>query len=131
MALVVDASALVELLIRSPAGDAVEEAVLSDEAFAPELLDIECASALASLERRGIINGGRAHAALRVLLRAPITRTPHAPLIEVAWRHRANLSLYDAAYVSLAQRLDAPLLTADRRLAAGPGLGVPITLLPA
>ena len=73
---------------------------------------------------------GRARAVLRVLLRAPITRAPHAPRMEVAWKQRANLSLYDAVYVSLARRLDAPLLTADRRLAPGPGLGVPVTLLP-
>lgn len=41
---------------------------------------------------------GRAQAVLRVLLRAPITRAPHAPLMEVAWKQRANLSLYDAVY---------------------------------
>jgi predicted nucleic acid-binding protein len=130
VAVVVDASAVVELLIRSPAATAVEAAMLADAAFAPALLDVEVVSVLASLERGGRLDDSSSRLALQALLDAPITRVPHLGLLEDAWELRANLSIYDGLYVSLAKRLDSVLLTGDRRLARAPSLGVGITLLP-
>lgn len=59
----------------------------------------------------------------------PIERLPIAPLLLDAWGLRHNLNSYDSLYVALARRLDCPLITADRRLAAAPGLGVPLIVV--
>ena len=56
-------------------------------------------------------------------------RVPHGPLIERCWELRANLTMYDATYVALAELIDAPLLTADATLAATPGPACAIEVL--
>jgi predicted nucleic acid-binding protein len=58
-----------------------------------------------------------------------IQRYAHYPLMDRIWVLRANLSAYDAAYVALAEALDAPLLTRDKRLASAPGHNARITLV--
>jgi predicted nucleic acid-binding protein len=131
VALVIDASAMVELLLRSPAARAVEAAILDTDAFAPELLDVEVISALARLEREGELEARFARNALNVLLEAPVTRVPHAGLIMDAWMRRHNLSAYDSVYVALAARLGCPLITGDVRLARAPGLGITVNLVSA
>jgi predicted nucleic acid-binding protein len=127
---VIDASAFVQVLLRRGGRDTLEAALESDGAYAPELLDAEVLSALARLERQGHLAAEQASRATRALARSPIVRVPHRGLVAEAWRRRANLSLYDAFYVALTARLGGTLLTTDRRLAASPGLGVPVTLLP-
>lgn len=54
---------------------------------------------------------------------------PHAPLLERCWELRANLTAYDAAYIALAELVEAPLLTADSKLAAGPGITCVVEVL--
>jgi predicted nucleic acid-binding protein len=71
----------------------------------------------------------RAELAIRRLARASIERVPIAPLLLDAWELRHNLGSYDALYVALARRLGCPLITADRRLASAPGVGVPLVLV--
>jgi predicted nucleic acid-binding protein len=122
---------MVELLLRSPAAQAVEAAILDRDTFAPELLDVEVMSALARLEREGELEPRLAGNALSVLLAAPVTRVPHAGLIMDAWTRRHNLSSYDSIYVALAARLGCPLITGDGRLARAPGLGITVTLVSA
>ena len=129
MTIVIDASAMVELLVRSPAAPAVEEALRSHDAVAPELFDVEVLSALARIERRGLLDTGAAAKAVLALPRAPIARIAHRRLTAGAWRRRHQLSLYDALYAALAAELGCALLTADRRLAAAPGLDVTVTLV--
>jgi predicted nucleic acid-binding protein len=51
----------------------------------------------------------------------PLSRYPHDVLLPRVWELRHNLTAYDAVYVALAEALDAPLLTCDRRLAAARG----------
>jgi predicted nucleic acid-binding protein len=126
---VVDASAVVELLLRSPAAAPVEEALVRNSAVAPELLDTEVLSALVALEPGGRVSADGGRAALDVFLAAPITRVPHAPLLREAWERRRNLSPYDAVYVALAHRLRCSLVTGDRHLAGTPGLGITVTLI--
>ena len=129
MPVVLDASAMVELLMRTRAAAAVEAEILGDDAFAPELLDVEVASVLFRLERSRRIDAAQSRGFLRALLDAPIMRVPHAGLLPGAWDTRENLSAYDGVYVALAARLGCPLVTGDRRLAAAPGLGVTITVV--
>jgi predicted nucleic acid-binding protein len=129
MTAVVDASAIVELLLGSSHADEVDRAI-GEGAFAPELMDIEVVQTLIGLERRGQMEATIAALSIRVLENMPITRLPHGGLLEDAWDHRKNLTAYDAIYAALANRLGIRLVTADRGLAGTPGLGVPVTLIP-
>jgi len=52
-----------------------------------------------------------------------------APLLARAWGLRDSVGACDAQYVALAELLEAPLVTADRRLARAPGLRCPVDLL--
>jgi len=129
MTLVIDASAVVVLLLSLPGADAVEREVVRDDLVAPAHLDAEVLSALVHLARRGSVEPLRAQAAIGALVRTPIRRILLSPLLDKAWSHRHNLSAYDGLYVALADRLGCALLTADRRLAGAPGLGVPVTVV--
>ena len=50
-----------------------------------------------------------------------ITRHSHRQLLPRIWELRNSISAYDAAYVAIAERGDATLLTLDRRLAQAHG----------
>jgi predicted nucleic acid-binding protein len=130
MSIVIDASALVRMLLRRSGGPEVLAAVEAGDAYAPEMLDAEVLSALARLERRREATTAQVTNATRALVLSPITRISHRDLVVDTWARRGNHSLYDAFYVALAARLGCPLLTADRRLAAAPGLDIAVTLLP-
>ena len=69
----------------------------------------------------GEIDQDRGRAALQDLADFPLRRYPHDLLLPRIWALRHNVTAYDAAYVALAEALDAPLLTRDRRLAAASG----------
>lgn len=92
-----------------------------DDAHAPHLLDIEVAGALRRLAARGELSSDRAADALLDAADLPILRYPHRALIERAWELRAHLTIPDGVYVALAEFLEAPLLTCDRRLARAGG----------
>lgn len=129
MSVVIDASAIVVLLLRLPGAEVVERELSRDEFVAPAHVDAEVLSALAGLSRRAVLRPVRAEQAIAALRRARIRRMPLAPLLDGAWAHRHNVSAYDALYVALAARLECGLLTADRKLAGAPGLGVPVTVV--
>jgi len=129
MSLVIDASALVELLLRRETAAPVSAGIATGDAVAPQLLDAEVANSLAGLERGRVLDAAGAELALEILADAPIERVEHGGLLGDAWALRHNLSLYDAFYVALAQRLACTLITADRRLANSPLGGVPVTLV--
>jgi predicted nucleic acid-binding protein len=121
----------VELLLRTPAGGAVEAALRGRESVsAPAHADAEVLSALGRLARAGAVSDDRVAAALTELVRAPIVRVPLPPLMRDAWALRASVSLRDALYVTLARRLETVLVTADARLTRVSGLGVSIVLVP-
>jgi predicted nucleic acid-binding protein len=120
--LVVDASVLVVALADDGAdGDAARSRLRGEELAAPELLDLEVTSVLRKQRGAGLIDDRRALLALTDLRAVPIRRAPHLPLLSRCWELRENLTIYDAAYVALAELLQADLLTADSRLAAAPG----------
>ncbi|HBL31523.1 MAG TPA: VapC toxin family PIN domain ribonuclease [Acidobacteria bacterium] len=128
---VLDASAAVELLLRTPAGRQASAALRGHEIAAPAHFDAEVLSALGRLARGGDLAEPLVEPALIALARAPITRYPLQPLLPAAWRLRHNLALRDALYVTLARQLGAVLVTADGRLARAPvgALGVEVILV--
>jgi predicted nucleic acid-binding protein len=120
--LVVDASAVAELLFRGAPADNVARALREHDfdVHAPHLLDVEVLSAMRRLVTTGAASPERARQALADLLDLRIVRYPHDVLAPRIWQLRDNFSAYDAAYVALAEALadqGAPLLTADVRLA--------------
>jgi predicted nucleic acid-binding protein len=121
--IVVDASALIEVLLRTPAAIAVDRWLFDPRRtlHAPHLLDIEVAQVVRRYAARGEIDGERGRAALADLADFPLHRYPHEFLLSRVWDLRNNLTAYDAVYVALAEALDAPLLTRDQRLAAAAG----------
>ena len=121
--MVVDASVVVTLVLGGTASETIAArlAWTGARCRAPHLLDLEVAQALRRLVRSGRCEPARAELALVRLRRLGLEYHPHGPLLPRIWELRGNLSAYDAAYVALAEALDAPLLTADHRLAAAPG----------
>ena len=129
--IVVDASALLEALLRTPTAQAVEERLFAPRQtlHAPHLLDIEVVEVLRRYAANGEIDGARGRMALADLADFPLRRYPHEFLLLRIWDLRNNLTACDAVYVALAEALDAPLLTRDRRLAAAAGQRVQIELV--
>ena len=121
--IVLDASAAVDWLLQTAAAQRIESRIFSrnQSLHAPELLDLEVAQVLCRLVREGTLPTSRAAAAIQDLLDLRITRYPHSLLLPRIWQLRHNLSAYDAAYVVLAEKLDATLLTGDARLASAAG----------
>jgi predicted nucleic acid-binding protein len=121
--IVVDASALLEALLRTPVAQAVEKWLFQPQQtlHAPHLLDIEVTQVIRRYVARGEIDSERGRAALTDLADFPLHRYPHDFLLPRVWDLRNNLTAYDAVYVALAEALDAPLLTRDQRLASASG----------
>jgi predicted nucleic acid-binding protein len=121
--IVVDASVVVTGLADDGSdGDRVRARLRSEELAAPDLLDLEVTSAWRRLVAAGDIDERRAALALADLRSLRVERAPHGPLLERGWELRHNLTVYDAAYVALAELLRVDLLTGDRRLAEAPGV---------
>ena len=118
--IVVDASALLEALLRTSAAKVVEDRLFAPDQtlHAPHLIDVEVAQVIRRYAANGEIDGERGRMTLIDLADLPLRRYPHDLLLPRIWDLRHNLTAYDAAYVALAEALDAPLLTRDRRLAA-------------
>ncbi|HSG37999.1 MAG TPA: type II toxin-antitoxin system VapC family toxin [Thermoanaerobaculia bacterium] len=126
--IVLDASAAVELLLRTPAGDRTDAALRGGRVVVPAHFDAEVFSALGRLVRGGELQEELMAPILDELARAPFLRYTLQPLLAAAWELRHNLALRDALYVSLARRLGATFVTADARLAKAPALGVDVVL---
>ena len=118
--IVLDASAAIEWLLRSPVGVKIDKRIFarSESLHAPHLLDIEVAQVLRRYVREKMITSQRAQEALEDLAGLPLERYPHDFLLPRVWELRATLTAYDAVYVALAELLDASLLTCDRKIAS-------------
>ncbi|MEO8811281.1 MAG: type II toxin-antitoxin system VapC family toxin [Caulobacteraceae bacterium] len=117
--IVVDASALLGALLRTPLARAATRWLFDsgETPHAPHLIDVEVAQTLRRHVARGEMDELR-RAALADLADFPLRRHAHQIFLPRAWELRHNFTAYDAIYVALAEALDAPLLTLDRRLAA-------------
>lgn len=128
--IVVDASVLAPALgDDGDDGDRARARLRGERLIAPHLIDVEVASAWRGLAAAGHLSARRVALALTDLQELPIRRAPHKPLLARCWELRANLTMYDATYVALAEALEAPLITADKRLAAAPGLRCQVEVL--
>jgi predicted nucleic acid-binding protein len=118
--IVIDASALLEVLLRTPAAKVVEDRLFAPRQtlHAPDLLDVEVAQVIRRYAANGEIDSGRGRMALTDLADLSLRCYPHDFLLPRIWELRNNLTAHDAAYVALAEALDTALLTRDRRLAA-------------
>ena len=121
--IVLDASAVVDWLLQTPAGQRIEQRIYArnDTLHTVHLLDVEFAQVLRRLVREGTLARKRAEEAMEDLIAVRVTRYPPVALLHRIWQLRQNLSAYDAAYVALAEELKAPLITRDQKIAAAPG----------
>jgi predicted nucleic acid-binding protein len=121
--LVLDASVVIELLLRTRATPQIDRRVLvpGETWHAPHLLDLEVAQVLRRYVSTRQVAAVRGRTALEDLAVLPVTRYRHTVLLPRIWELRANATAYDASYLALAEALDAPLLTRDVRLASVPG----------
>ena len=120
--IVLDASAMMDLLLGVGHGARVEARIRADPSLhAPGLLDLEVAQALRRASASGEISEDRGLRAVVALADLSVRRYPHAPLLARIWRLRSQLTAYDAAYIALAEVLNAPLVTRDARLGRASG----------
>jgi predicted nucleic acid-binding protein len=130
--IVVDASVVADLLLRTPKAIAIEALLFAPDAgslHAPALVDVEVAHVLRRHALERDLSPSRGNEAIRDLLDLRIQRHPHDLLIGRVWELRAAMTAYDAWYVSLAEALDAPLVTLDRKLARSRGHRAEVRLL--
>ena len=122
--IVLDASALVELVLDTPAGRNIAARIADPSVglHVPHLADVEVTQALRRYTREGEIDASAAAVALDDFRSLDLQRHAHEPLLDRVWKLRDNLSAYDAVYVALAEVLDTIVLTCDGRLARAPGL---------
>lgn len=121
--IVIDASAILELLLGTDRAESIAARVLApgERLQAPHLVDIEVAQALRRLVQLKAITAVRAEQALHDLVALVIERHAHRELLPRVWELRESLTAYDGAYVALAEGLDAPVLTCDAKLARSHG----------
>jgi predicted nucleic acid-binding protein len=129
--IVLDASALLEILLRTPLAERLMDRALetSERIHAPHLLDVEVTQVLRRLVERKEVPVDRAEQALEDLARLVIERHEHQSLVGRVWQLRDSISAYDGVYVALAEALDAPLLTCDVKLADAHGHRATIELV--
>ena len=121
--IVLDASAAVDWLLQTSSGQRIEQRIYAhrETLHAPHLLDLEITQVLRRLTQQGVVSGKRAEEAVRDLVDLRLTRYPHLVLLPRIWQLRHNFSAYAAAYIVLAEKLGAPLITRDGRLASASG----------
>jgi predicted nucleic acid-binding protein len=129
--IVLDASAAVSIFLNigPEAGRIRQRIVQPDETLhVPHVFDVEVLHVLRRYSLSGTLSESRGRLALSRLSSTRLTRYPHASFVRRIWELRHNLTGYDAAYVALAEVLDAPLVTMDARLAQAPGHSAAVEL---
>ncbi len=123
--IVLDASAALEILLRGNASEILEaRAFASGESLhAPHLIDLEIMQGLRRYAQAEVISPDHGAVLIEIWRGMPVRRWGHEALLRRIFALRGNLTAYDAAYVALAEALDAVLLTTDAKLARSPGHG--------
>ena len=121
--IVLDTSAAVDWLLQTPSGLRIEQRIYAhqDTLHSVHLIDVEFVQVLRRLVREGALTPRRAEEAMEDMAALRITRYAPVVLMQRIWQLRQNLTAYDAAYVALAEALQAPLITRDHRIASAPG----------
>ena len=128
--IVVDASVLAVALGDDAADGRRARARLADETLAaPELIDLEVVSVFRRQVAAKLMPARRAVGALADLADLPLQRSSHQPLLQRIWELRHNVTPYDAAYIALAEALDAVLLTSDGRLSRASGVNCAVEVI--
>jgi predicted nucleic acid-binding protein len=129
--IVCDASAVVAMLLDAgPAGRWVADVLTGADIFAPTLMPFECANIVRRQELSGAVSTDQAAQAHADLVDLSVELWPYEVMAGRVWGLRSNLSCYDAAYVALAEILDASLITVDHRIKRAPGLGCRVVTPP-
>jgi predicted nucleic acid-binding protein len=129
--IVVDASALLEVLLNTPAAGRIADRLFGrgQTLHAPHLIDLEVAQVVRRYAASRVLSPERGAEVLRDLSDFPLARYPHDVLLPRIWELRHTVTAYDAAYLSLAEALDATLVTRDAALAGAGGHGARVELL--
>lgn len=120
MRAVVDASVFVDAFLDHSKGAAARRALMDVEAWAPDIVDSELASAIARMERAGVVRRDEADSMIADWATVPVERVATSTLVPTAWRLRDAVRISDAFYVVLARALNCPLVTSDARLSRAP-----------
>lgn len=129
--IVLDASALVELVLCTEKGARIARRISSpeDSLNIPHLADVEVAQTLRRYVRDGSVDPEAAVGALDDLRDLDLERHPHEPWLDRIWELRENLTAYDATYAALAEVLGAVLVTCDQKLSRAPGVEAEIEIV--
>jgi predicted nucleic acid-binding protein len=128
--IVVDASAILEVLLNTPKAAGVSARIFDEREtlHAPHLIDLEVAQVLRRYDAAGELATERAAQALDDLSALPLQRYPHDLLVRRIWELRKNVTAYDAAYLALAESLGATLVTRDARLSRVRGVAARVEI---
>lgn len=129
MSAVVDGSVLVAATTDAgPEGTWAENVVAEGGIVAPHLVLVEATNILRRLESAKQLTRLEATAAQKDLLGLDLVLVPFEPFAERVWELRRNVTSYDAWYIAVAEALDLPLATLDRRLSRASGPSCRFTL---
>jgi predicted nucleic acid-binding protein len=126
---VIDASAVVDLVTKSSREGRIAFAIRGRALAAPQIVFLEVVHACRRMLRAGDLTPTAAERAIAELALLDLTAHDHLPLMPRVWQLRDRCTAYDAAYVALAERLGRPLLTTDARLTRAIGSLLPVVAL--